>query len=359
MRLAALLFLLALPAAAQTPDVAAKAAAERLEAAQMRMAEARGARDRVAALTDTVRAYEDGLTALRESLRQVAAREAAIADDLARTRNETADLLAVLQTISLTPAPVQATHPKGPLGSLRAGMLVADLTPELATKSEDLRGQLAELGQMQRLQQDAIAMLTDGLRGAQTARAALGLAISQRTDLPMRFQDDPIQTALLLASADTLAAFADQLAETVPDTDDLIVPTGALMLPVAGSVTRGADRPGVFIHAPPRALVTTPVAATVLFRGPLLDYGNVVILEPGADVLFVIAGVAEVFGEPGEILRAGAPLGLLGGEQPGVDGILNQSDEIDAAKGLQPLYLEVREGQTPTDPGLWFALDKE
>lgn len=359
MRLASLLFLMALPVAAQTPDIAARAAAERLEEAQIRMAEARGARDRVAALTQTVQAYEDGLTALRESLRQARARQALVMADLQGTRDETADLLGALQMIGLTPAPVQAAHPLGPLGSLRAGLLVADLTPELAAKADDLREQLAEIDKMRRLQQDAIAMLTDGLRGAQTARAALGLAISQRTDLPVRFQDDPIQTALLLASADTLTAFASRLADAVPDPDNQLAPTATLPLPVTGSVTQVADRPGIVILAPPRALVTAPVAATVLYRGPLLDFGNVVILEPGADVLFVIAGLAEVFGEPGEILSAGAPLGFLGGEQPGVDSILNQSDEIDAANGQQPLYLEVREGQTPTDPGFWFALDKE
>ena len=359
MRLAALLILMALPAAAQSPDEAARVASERLEAAQMRMAEARGARDRVAALTETVQAYEDGLTALRDSLRQVTAREVAMTAELDRNRAETTDLLGALQAISLTPAPVLATHPQGPLGSLRAGMMVADLTPALAEKAALLRDQLDEINRMRALQQDAIALLTDGLRGAQTARAALGLAISQRTNLPRRFQDDPIQTALLLASADTLDEFANQLADIAPNAGVGVTATGDLPLPVAGAVGVASGRPGITIRAEPRALVTTPVAATILFRGPLLDYGNVIILEPAADVLFVMAGLAEVFGEAGEILAAGAPVGLLGGEQPGVDSILNQKDGIDPADARQTLYLEVRDGQSPVDPGIWFALEQE
>ena len=359
MRLAALLILLALPAVAQTPEAAARAASERLEAAQIRMAEARGARDRVAALTETVRAYEDGLAALRDSLRQATAAETAMAAELDASRAEASELLGALQAISLTPAPVHATHPQGPVGSYRAGMLVSELTPALEAKAAALAEKLSELSHMRALQQDAIAMLTDGLRGAQTARAALGLAISQRGDLPRQFRDDPIQTALLIASADTLDVFADRLSENAPDASQVLEPNGNLPLPVAGRVAAASDRPGITIDAEARALVTTPVPATILFRGPLLDYGNVMIIEPAADVLFVLAGLAEVFGEPGEILSAGAPLGLLGGEQPGVDSILNQSGVNDPANSRQALYLEVRDGQSPVDPGLWFALEQE
>jgi hypothetical protein len=47
-----------------------------IEAASL--AEAEGARDRVEALTETVRAYEQGLLALREGVRQAALRERAI-----------------------------------------------------------------------------------------------------------------------------------------------------------------------------------------------------------------------------------------------------------------------------------------
>lgn len=357
MRLFALFIALAFPVMAQTPGDAAQVAADRLEAAQQRMAEARSSRDRVAALTETVQSYEAGLAALRESLRLVSARTADAQAALERNRADTAALLAVLQTISRTPAPVQMVHPVGPLGAIRAGTIVADMTPALRQQAAQLAADHAELARLQDLQRAAITMLTDGLHGAQTARAALGLAISQRVDPPRRFVDDPIQTALLLASADTLAAFADQLAVGRPDAETVLTAGGDLRMPVPGTTTEVDGRPGVAVLAEPRALVTTPVPATILFRGPLLDYGNVVILEPVADVLFVFAGLAEVFGEPGEILGAGAPVGLLGGAQPGVDSILNQIAGNVAGDNRQALYLEVRNGQSPVDPGLWFALD--
>ena len=89
----------------------------------------------------------------------------------------------------------------------------------------------------------------------------------------------------------------------------------------------------------------------------LLDYGNVVILEPAAGVLFVLAGLAETFGEAGEILPKGAPLGLMGGETLPVDAILRETDQGNGAQANETLYLEVREGQGPVNPAIWFAYE--
>jgi septal ring factor EnvC (AmiA/AmiB activator) len=119
----------------------------------------------------------------------------------------------------------------------------------------------------------------------------------------------------------------------------------------------GIARPGVIIAARPRAIVATPTPATILFRGPLLDYGNVVIIEPATDVLIVLAGLAEVYGEAGQVIPAGTPLGLLGGDVPFVNAILTQSDGTGGGQASQTLYLEVREGQSPVDPATWFALE--
>ena len=89
----------------------------------------------------------------------------------------------------------------------------------------------------------------------------------------------------------------------------------------------------------------------------MLDYGNVIILEPAADVLFVIAGLAETFGEPGQVVPEGSPIGLMGGETPPVDAILTTNRVTGAEPRSETLYLEVREGQSPVDPATWFATE--
>ncbi len=367
-RLAFLFVLAANIATAQGAGDAAIAAADRLAQAAQSLTAAQSASDRVAALTETVRAYEDGLIAMRDGLRRAAIRESAVSAELNAKSEEVGRLLGVLQAMGRAPAPLLMLHPSGPTGTARSGMLVADVTPAIQGEVTELRAQLDEIATLRTLQQNAADTLAEGLEGAQVARAALSQAVSERTDLPQRFTEDPIQTALLLASTETLEAFSSGLTDAfiVGETPvDATTQKGGLPLPVQGRVLRtfdtadaaGIRRPGVIIAARPRALVTTPAAATILFRGPLLDYGNVIILEPAADVLFVIAGLAEVFGEAGQVIPQGAPVGLLGGDAPSVNGNLTQNATNTGTVSSQTLYLEVREGQSPVNPADWFVLD--
>ena len=337
----------------------AQQAAAQLGAAQEQLSAAEGARDRIAALTQTVQAYEAGLAAMREEQREIALREAILVDELVLRREEFAQLLGVLSAISKTPQTVLRSHPQGPVNTARAGMLVADVTPGLEAEVAELNVLLAETRQVSDAQERAAQTLSAGLQGAQTARAALGQAVSERTDLPARFEDDPVQTALLVASAETLDAFAAQVAGTRPEATTALEATGNLPLPVDGIVLPddGSGRAGIRIAAAPRALVTTPVPATILFQGALLDYGTVVILEPAADVLFVLAGFEDVFGQAGQVLPSGAPIGLLGDPQGFDDGILTENLGNARGQDAQALYLEVRQGQSPVNPGAWFALE--
>jgi septal ring factor EnvC (AmiA/AmiB activator) len=247
-------------------------------------------------------------------------------------------------------------------------MIVAEVTPALQAEAEALKSQLAELDLLRTLQESAEDTLSDGLKGAQDARAALSLAIQERTDLPLRFEEDTVQIALLLASTDTLDTFASGLESTSlagPANVDTLAAKGDLPLPVQGQVLRsynsadaaGITRPGVIIATRPRAIVTSPTPATILYLGPLLDYGNVVIIEPTANVMFVFAGLAEVYGQVGEIIAAGAPLGLMGGSSPQTDAELTANDQINDGGQSQTLYLEVRDGQTPVNPTIWFAIE--
>jgi len=117
-------------------------------------------------------------------------------------------------------------------------------------------------------------------------------------------------------------------------------------------------RPGILIAARPQALVTAPWPATIRYRGPLLDYGNVMILEPGAGYLLVLAGLGTVYGETGEVVAAGAPLGLMGGE-PRPAGPAASGGEGAGARDTETLYLELRQGAEPVDPADWFEANGE
>lgn len=372
LRAALLLLLFAGPAAAQGDAAAqARAAVVMLEEATVQLDNAQGANDRVKALTETIQAFETGLAAMRTGLRQAAIREAQLSARLAARDNEVGQLLAVLQTIG-TDNPTAFLHPDGPKGTARAGLLLAELTPALNRRASQLRRDLEDVQTLRTLQTDAEARLRVSLTAVQTARADLNQAMAERTDLPKRFTEDPVRTAILIASTETLDGFASGLSQIVTD-EDINVATpvtieaqiGALPLPVQSVVLRGMDeadaagvrRPGLLLATRPRAIVTSPTAATIRYQGELLDFGNVMILEPRANTLFILAGLETVYGEIGQVIAAGTPVGLMGGDAP--DGELSTDGDGTGAARSETLYMEVRQNNVPQDPETWFRTDKD
>lgn len=352
----------------QTPAEAARSAMAQLEQATVQLDAAESARDRVRALTEAVQAFESGLAAMRDGLRAASIRETELRRDLEARDAEVTRLLAALSMVGGAAGPQSFVHPDGPIGAARAGVLMAALTPALADAASDLRADVQEAAVLRQLQQDAADTLQTGLAQIQIARSALSQAVADRTDLPRKFTEDPVRTAILIGATETLDGFAAGLSQITEDEVALELPTardrkGRLALPVSGEILRragetdaaGIARPGVLIATRPRALVTTPTVATIRYRGPLLDYGLVTILEPEPDILFVLAGLETVFGDTGQVLPEGSPVGLMGGPAGVPSDIQSPSGERTGEDLSETLYIEVRIGDTPDDPLGWFT----
>ncbi|MEL6102663.1 MAG: peptidoglycan DD-metalloendopeptidase family protein [Pseudomonadota bacterium] len=335
-----------------------------LETASQQLADAEKARDRVRALTKAITAYEDGLGAVRDGLRQATIREAQLSGSLQAREAEIGQMLAALQRLGGTERPTTFLHPSGALGSARAGMLVADLAPVLAQEAEALRREVEDLEALRLLQRDAARQLQKGLSELQGARSALNTAMADRTELPQRFADDPIRRAILLASSETLGAFSSGLSSIVDDDPGWIAPditdrVGKLPLPARGLVVREPDEPdaagitrnGILLATRESALVTAPSAATLRYVGPLLDLGTVIILEPQPETLFIFAGLETAYGKAGQVVAQGDPLGIMGarsGDTASTDGDLALSTRSET------LYIEIRQKNEPKNPLEWF-----
>ena len=370
LRLALSLALLAAAPALAELDAAATAAqaAEMLEQAGFALLEAEGARDRVEALTQTVRAYEEGLLALREGIRQAAVREQTILAVFEAERDRLARLLGVLQSIEGAPAPLLLMHPEGPLGTARSGMILSEVTPAVAEEARALRLQLQDLASLRALQDTALDQLSQALDRVQEARTQLSQAIADRRMLPENIVSDEAAMSDLIESVDSLDALAAVLASdpprAAPDLPDFAEARGELALPVLGARLRsfgeadaaGVSRPGVVYATRPRALVTAPWPASVRYAGPLLDYGNVIILEPEGGYLLVLAGLGTLYVAPGMLVASGDAVGLM----PGDPGPESEELIVTAAQGggaalTETLYIELRETGAPVDPATWFT----
>lgn len=373
-RLAAVLILaLSLPVMARAADAAvdARQAAQMLDEAAGQLDAALSAEDQIAALTQMIRAHEQGLAALREGLRLTGLREVAIRAEFEARRVTLARLLATMATMERNPETTLLLHPAGAEATARAGMVLADIAPSLRAEAETIRIRLDEIARLRETQQDAAETVTRGLGEVQEARRLLALAMSDRTDLPTRFLENPSELDALLKSARSLEAFADGLAgidaDVGPPISNFHEAEGSLPLPVFGHVLRdfnqpdaaGVRRPGLLISTAPSAVVTAPWTSSIRYRGPLPNYDNVMILEPAKGYLIILAGLARVFGEVGDVVMAGEPLGMMPEikgtpAEFGTDFVLSAVTDGDGARA-QVLYLEIRHGKQSLDPADWFA----
>lgn len=248
-------------------------------------------------------------------------------------------------------------------------MIVSEVTPAVAREASELRAQLEDLTILRALQDNALTLLSEALDQAQTARSGLSQAIADRGPLPARFVEDAAAMRRLVESVESLDSLADILMAAPADDDATLTgfedAQGALNLPVLGALLRrfnetdaaGITRPGLVYATPAIALVTNPWPATVRYAGPLLDYGNVIILEPDARYLLVLGGLGDLYVTQGQLLPTGAALGLMPGDATtGADLIVPGTQDTGA--GLtETLYIELREDGTPVDPGPWFTAD--
>lgn len=369
--------MLGAPAIAVTPANQAVAEAEDA-AAQLRdaigkLAEAVTADDQVTALTEVIRGYEQGLAALREGLRLASAREAELHGRFEAERSRLAGVLGAMTALQQSPEATMLLHPAGALANARTGMILSDVTPGLRREAERLQDDLNEISTVRALQAAAAEMLGSGLASVQEARRLLASAVTDRSTMPVRFAEAPEELQELRDAAQSLDDFARGIDGMETDIgapmEDFEGAQGSLPLPAVGSVLRpydepdaaGVRRPGWVIATAPAALVTTPWPATIRYRGPLLDYGNVMILEPAGGYLLIFAGMSQVFGEVGDVLGAGDPVGLMGGSEApaqefGAQFVANAARGADAGR-TETLYLELRRGDETLDPADWFVLN--
>ena len=202
------------------------------------------------------------------------------------------------------------------------------------------------------------------MANVQEARVELSEAVVERIELPPAMGTDEARIAALLSLADTLDAVAAGFAALPLGPD---VERGPRFpLPAPGTVLRtfgerdaaGIARPGLVLSLPAETEVTAPVAATVRHAGPLLDYGNVIVLEPRAGTQMVFAGLTDVYHPAGTVVAAGEVLGRMGGRLPGAVDFLRQTVTGGGVPSHETLYIEFRQDGTPVDPAEHFAIEQ-
>ena len=342
-----------------------------LNSARTKLSSADSYRNRIKALSNLIQKTENSLSDLRSKYRFIKLQTGKLNKDLIFQKEKISKLAGALLVVGQEPLQSKLLHPEGALNTARSSLILSDILEGVRTEAEDLNRDLEKLQLLTNLSQRAEKEMQLSLEIIQTARATLVKAASDRTDLPQRFIDDPEKISSLSKSSKSLGEFAVALNSLerkliIPNEPILKNNKGGLALPAEGVVTRkfnepdaaGIVRPGIIIRTKEYAFVTSPVAATVRYAGPLSDYGMVSILEPSEGILFIFAGLNQVFGEPGQILPEASLVGLMGGEDINIKTFTTEK-ELNSGRLSQSLYIEVRRNDEPQNPFDWFEFNKE
>lgn len=354
---------LALPVAAQERQAEA---ADRLLRAAALLAEAETSRDKIKALTRSIRAYEAGLSALRGDVARLTLRERELVAALAEEETDLAALLAMMQTASRQTEVRAFLYPGSAPETIRAGLLAAEVLPVLEARAATVEAVLMDLQGVKAKVEAGQATLEEGWAGMITARTELAAAMLDRR----RTRPDPSETDIaalqaLVTSSQTLSALADALSSG--PTIDLPGRDEAWSLPVAGAPVTLFDpawaetgaRPGWELSAPARALISSPLPATVRFSGEVPGNGHVMVLESPGGVLVVLAGFGDVFVAEGDVVSQDGPLGFLPPAGSPAQDNLNAVSDTSSLLRKETLYIEIRRDGAPVDPASVLTLDQQ
>jgi murein hydrolase activator len=226
---------------------------------------------------------------------------------------------------------------------LRIATLIAARRQGIETRSADLQAAEAEamaLADRAATLRDLVASLSAQANAAATGGSA-----------PQTFDDE----TPVLAPEVITAAFAES-GRTEP-----AVPFGAargyLTMPANGVTVVdygaadgfGGIAEGLSLVTRADAQVVAPADGWVLYKGPYLNYGQIIILNTGQNYTALLAGLETITVDIGQFVQMGTPVGTMGSRTIG------RTVTTNAGADQPTLYIELRHDNEPLDPTGWWA----
>lgn len=315
------------------------------------------------------------------------------------------NLLAALQRIGKNPPPALIIDPSDALSSARSAILLSAILPQLRDKADVIIADLAQLqivktaAETEKFQLTArfATLFEEQLRIATLIEARKRGAVRISADLVQEEQraeqlareatnlTELVETLKQRVAAVAAAATAQELAErtaaeelanadtTTPSAQSIAIAFGKtertspaipfsiakgyLPIPAAGVLVTGfgADdgfggtSQGISIVTRADAQIISPADGWVMYKGPYLNYGQIIIINPGNDHTILLAGLEATNVELGQFVLLGEPVGTMGSR------IVGQSASTSAGVSRPTLYIEIRNLEQPLDPEPWWA----
>lgn len=376
---------------------------ERIETLKAEIAAMEGDRTQQSAAliasAQRVKLAEIEVADVEDRLADLIVRELEIRGRLDGADAQISDVLAALERISLNPPPALIVDPSDALGSARGAMLMAAVVPQLRDRADAVAQDLKTLKAIKQSAMDeeatlranhdvleeeqlriatlisarrqGITRMSAALEAEEEAAMALAeragtlrelvAALSERaaagaTSAPPTGRDE---TLPVLSSDAIRLAFADP-ARTTPGVPFPLA-RGYLVMPANGEIVveygandrKGGIAQGQSIITRPDAQVLAPADGWVLYKGPYLNYGQIIILNTGGGYTALLAGLGAISVDVGQFVLMGEPLGTMGSHTIG-------RTVTTSAGNTQPtLYIEFRQNNEPFNPVGWWAHNEQ
>ncbi len=343
------------------------------------------------AAAQRVNQAEAEVGAMQERLQNLSSAERQAREQLEGVNANVGDLLSALQRISRNPPPVLIVHPSDALGSARSAALLASVLPQLRARAETVTGDLARLrdiraaavdeeialrANLQILEEEQLRIATlieARKRGATLVGADLQAEEQEAEALFTRAKALRERVAALNERASAIANASrgqpgpsltqEQIAVALANIErtepaflfeqargHLFQPANGVVLSEFGaSDGLGGIAEGVSIATNADAQVVAPADGWVIYRGPYLNYGQIVIINPGQGYTILLAGLESVAVDLGQFVLMGEPVGLMGSRT------MAHTVSTSAGASRPTLYMELRENNVPIDPSVWWA----
>lgn len=309
---------------------------------------------------------EDKLRILKEQLK--------IKNDALDLREKNlAALTRMALRLSQTPPDAMVLMPGDTAKTIKAARAVKMAAAGIRDEADDIRLQVKELKALQ----DKIGKRRDEMMKQKTDldedRKSLQTRLTERRKLQNQLgheeEDEAEKAGQLAKKAEDLQDLVTQLErssnrpkwrehEVAPDNTKAIDKPekgkgrsfahakGRISAPVAGKLVQsfgdagehGDTGKGLVIVARDGAQVVAPYDGEVVFSGPFLAYGKLVIIRHSDDFHTLLAGLVKIDVRVGDFLLEGEPIGAMGSKD-----------------SENRLYVELRKNNQPVDPAPWIS----
>ena len=375
---------------------------ERAEALRQEIAQLDGNRPQqnaaLVAAAQRVGLAEIEVDAIGERLAIILESEERVRKRLDGENYKTSNLLAALQRLSQSPPPALIVEPADAVGSARSAILLASILPQLRIKAQSVGMDLKQLVEIRKAAEDEEELFRANLTTLHEEQLRIATLIEARNQGVSRAREQlssEEQAAEILAERATSlgelirelsdnidsvstasdAAFADstntrferldeetiQLAFANLERDAPAVPFtsahGYLNTPAAGVLTNkfgdddgfGGKTKGISLVTRADAQIVAPADGWIMYKGPYLNYGQIIILNPGQGYTILLAGLEHTNVSLGQFVMMGEPIGTMGSRTIG------QAVATNAGVSRPTLYIELRNHDTPLDPSSWWV----